>query len=471
MIHRLMPLLCLTLSLSTWCSAKPLPELGIDFPIPETSFHIPPRMPEQPYTTRDLWLESQFIANWITPEGYAFRLLQLRFTPPDDNSETTQRDLYDRATPNFPKNNLDACKDWLSTDTLTLIARDSYNLAKIYQVPTDDPTSLTYLIRTKDNRYVRNPWFLFEVSAPAPTPTAQAQSHIANTIFSQVRKLPEHVTKPTPPQPTFLQRLLSRLTHHANWPIHAVGDTILTTDLSADAAKTLFAEYHAQVLPVTRAMGRLVPPLTDQKPPRVLIRLIANDSRYAFYSGDTTGRSSGVFIPQRKVLVIHVNQGLLASLPTLKHESFHQYLDAAWGERPTSPWFNEGHAVYFQYVSGDLEISQPDHYSTLIDANPDTFANYLPTLLTLDYTDFYAGGTQNYALAWAWIYLLRHTDYPQFTSILPTYQDAIERGLTPQEATAEATAHLTPDQIANRFRQFWNSDRIKASQANPLLIH
>lgn len=462
------PTFYLTISIMCTClgmlHADPFPELGIDFPIPENAFHLPPPLPKEPWLQEDLWIESQFLAQWFDANSTSYRLLHLRYQAPTQEF-ATRRDFYDITPPDFPPNDQEALLDWARVDNLELIARDTYNLVTIYR------SGNLYLLRAKTNRYVKFPWFALEVTPSKQMSDAEVKDYLLRVVFPDITRLTERQCKPELEADSFLLRIAQRLTQHAHWPLKQVSNTLLTTDLHAEAAETLFEEYTLQHLPLLRAMQRLVPPLTEDEPPLTFIRFINNASRYAFYTGDREQRTAGVYMPQRKELIIRIRGSLLHSTPTLKHEAFHQYLDAAWRGRATSAWFNEGHAVYFQHVTPELEVERPALYMEMINADPIAAANRLPALLQMSYADFYAGGSQNYALAWAWVYMLRHTAYKETALIIPHYTEAIERGLSPEDATQEALGSLTSDKVINHFRQFWNRDLPKAAQINPLFVH
>ena len=66
-----------------------------------------------------------------------------------------------------------------------------------------------------------------------------------------------------------------------------------------------------------------------------------------------------------------------------RHEAFHQYLSYATSMIPTSPWLNEGYAQYFE--------KGPDGPDFVDPADLVTFAEQLPSLMAMDYDEFYEG--------------------------------------------------------------------------------
>ena len=94
--------------------------------------------------------------------------------------------------------------------------------------------------------------------------------------------------------------------------------------------------------------------------------------------------SAAYWSPKRRELVAYLPpDGSEKLLETIRHEAFHQYLSYATSMIPTSPWFNEGYAQYFENGPDGPDFVDP---SDLV-----TFAEQLPSLMAMDYDEFYAG--------------------------------------------------------------------------------
>ncbi len=146
--------------------------------------------------------------------------------------------------------------------------------------------------------------------------------------------------------------------------------------------------------------------------PRFRVFLFSGQSGFRSYIdklefGALPHNPAGIYNPNLKQLLIWKQNNPEALTKTIRHEGFHQYLDALL---PTAPvWFNEGLAVYFEEL-------QPGR-GTLIDGLP--HATYMSVLMeagrewipmdqlwTADSTRFYAQSKQHYAQSWAMIHYL-----------------------------------------------------------------
>jgi len=94
--------------------------------------------------------------------------------------------------------------------------------------------------------------------------------------------------------------------------------------------------------------------------------------------------SAAYWSPKKRELVAYLPpDGSEKLLETIRHEAFHQYLSYATSMIPTSPWFNEGYAQYFENGPDGPDFADP--------ADLVTFAEQLPSLMAMDYDEFYGG--------------------------------------------------------------------------------
>ena len=112
--------------------------------------------------------------------------------------------------------------------------------------------------------------------------------------------------------------------------------------------------------------------------------------------------SAAYWSPQRRELVAHLSvNGEQELLRTIRHEAFHQYLSYAASMIPSSPWFNEGYAQYFE---DDASADWGEGFD-VTDENVDRMAVAIPGVLMMDYEQFYGGSDFErrfkYRLAWS----------------------------------------------------------------------
>lgn len=153
--------------------------------------------------------------------------------------------------------------------------------------------------------------------------------------------------------------------------------------------------------------------------------------------------SAAYWAPQRRELVAHADPaaGVVAStlLETLRHESFHQYLSYATAFLPTSPWLNEGYAQYFESETWRVDLPWTEEAL-------ERYSLFLPTVLMMDYDEFYAGTDEarrlNYALARSIAIFLEDgapsVRFQPFRNVKRDYLDALLKTRDMREATAAA---------------------------------
>ncbi len=494
------------------------PEIGLNLPLPARSIavppQLPPRLPPPPaadpyllradaYLSRDLWLEPQQIASWQTQDGIRVNLHRLLHRAPTELART-YRTAYANLKPDLDPDSPDDILDWASAflwqevNDTTRLAQNAFSLAAVDFVAGEDRRTFLFLCRAYTNLHIKAPWFALELIYTTPASPLEVRDLIFRQFFPRVSRLSERdcATLPQPPAPEgdplpetlpgidpfLLETARRHLRHASGWWLTAIGTHIVQSDTATDAGASLAASFKTRQIPLHNAFTTLIPPFEPQLP-TAFVRIVAHPALYRFYAGEGNENTGGVYIPSRKELVLRMTASIDSLESVLRHESFHQYLDAAWGGLPASPWFNEGHAVFFQQTQYDplarrLTFTEHPLYTQLISENLDTILQRLPDLLRYTYADFYARtappgeATLNYAAAWAFTYFLRKvaaTDIRSpFTHTLTRYAAAIRNGATPADATTHAFEGITDKAIRDRFKTFWQSERPKARDYDPL---
>ena len=149
--------------------------------------------------------------------------------------------------------------------------------------------------------------------------------------------------------------------------------------------------------------------------------------------------SAAYWSPQRRELVAYLPpDGSEKLLETIRHEAFHQYLSYATSMIPTSPWFNEGYAQYFE--------NGPDGPDFVDPADLGQFADQLPALMAMDYDEFYAGTDlerkMKYRLALTIVVFLEkgapEVRFEPFKDVKRDYVNALIKTKDMRKATAAA---------------------------------
>ena len=205
-----------------------------------------------------------------------------------------------------------------------------------------------------------------------------------------------------------------------------------------------------------------------------VVRVFGTPEEYLRYVGPGYAWSSGLWIPERRELV--VKPGELGTnreqrqqiLRTLYHEAFHQYLHYALDRQEASAWFNEGYAAVFENAEirdGEVVLKEdPARIKQLEDLIAAGTVD-LWTLLYMPYPVFYSRDPKvmeaNYALAWGLVYYLRRgaglEKSPRYAGILDKYVDALWQTKQPDRATDAAFAGVDAAEFTRAFTAFWKS--------------
>lgn len=145
-----------------------------------------------------------------------------------------------------------------------------------------------------------------------------------------------------------------------------------------------------------RLYAETIPSPLDGSNTLCVARIHANRDEYLDAVGDDYAWTAAVWSPRHRELVAYLSSaGEEALLKTIRHEAFHQYLAYATSMIPTSPWFNEGYAEYFEN-EGDATFGLRVTPEQL-----DALAEMLGALVAMDYEAFYAGSGEEKRLKYA----------------------------------------------------------------------
>lgn len=173
---------------------------------------------------------------------------------------------------------------------------------------------------------------------------------------------------------------------------------------------------------------------------------------------------------------------------TMCHEAFHQYLHYATGRDDHAVWFDEGHACFFENVQYDLEknmamVTDSGPYADWVERDVERVARRLTEILRQDRDAFYCNNNPlarvnvhnrtvdaayyNHVTAWALVYFLEKgayadDDFAPYRKIVPTYLDAMSRGLKWDQATKLAWQPVAERDLAVDFLVFWEKFRTVA---------
>lgn len=268
------------------------------------------------------------------------------------------------------------------------------------------------------------------------------------------------------------------IAHLADWWYRDSEDYIVLSN-HRDAQR--FAQDLLEDLQSARALyARSVPAFAPTSEDVSIVRLFASDREYDTYVGPDHAWSSGLFDASRRELILRApaSRGRDAQYAQLLrialHEGFHQYLFNATGGLPTSSWFNEGHATFFEATELDRRgatIGENEGRIKDLQALVGSEDFSLRPLLGMDYAAFYGGSEArrlgHYSLAWGLVYYLQRgapleRNRPH-AAVLTRYLEALSQGADPGLATATAFDGISLEAFERSFAEFWKSSRLRNS--------
>ncbi len=195
-------------------------------------------------------------------------------------------------------------------------------------------------------------------------------------------------------------------------------------------------------------------------------RIYANRAEYLEAVGEDMQWSAAYWSPARRELVAYLPEGGSPELmKTIRHEAFHQYLSYATAMISAAPWINEGYAQYFEEPdSATWKLTTRDEKPTTDDIS--RYAELLPALLKMNYTEFYAGTDAErrlkYRLAWSIAYFLEKgaplVRFQPFATLRADYINAVLRTHDRDEATDAAFGSDERLKLfISEWKRFWQN--------------
>ena len=230
---------------------------------------------------------------------------------------------------------------------------------------------------------------------------------------------------------------------------------------------------------------KLMPPVSEAS--AGVIRIFKDPGEYIRYVGEEYEWTLGLWIASRQELVIRpvdwggTKERMGQMLRVIYHEAFHQYLFHALDRIEVSPWYNEGHAAFFENVVFDgrrVNVEEDREKVGVIEKLARDNALEIGLLLQMSLAEFYAGDERakltRYSLAWGLIYYLRKgvpaSGNEQYAGILQTYRDVLLKTKDHRKATNEAFAGINLAELQREMSKFWLSQRLRTKAQKTLLV-
>ena len=195
-----------------------------------------------------------------------------------------------------------------------------------------------------------------------------------------------------------------------------------------------------------------------------------------YLDDDRASRSIGMWMSSKEELVIspmmygNRKENREEMIDILYHEGFHQYIFYAGNMVSSSPWFNEGHATFFEgldFKRRGMEVNVParriEEFSRFCGGS--LSKGMISNLLHMDYLQFYDNNSvgRNYSGAWALVYFLNKgapvMGKPEYARIPFKYYEALHDLKNPEKATDEAWKDIDLDTFAADMIKFYDSKK------------
>lgn len=194
------------------------------------------------------------------------------------------------------------------------------------------------------------------------------------------------------------------ITNYANWRCTAQSEFTVLDDIGGDGA--FVSEIVGELSDMRARYAQVVPTPLEGTNVLAIARLYKNREEYLasldINDVENMQWSAAYWSAQRRELVAYLPEGDRAELlSTIRHEAFHQYLSYALSMIPSSPWFNEGYAQYFE---------DENSHDWRVDVDIEALSEVLPSVMAMDYEQFYSGTDMErrikYRAAWSMAYFL-----------------------------------------------------------------
>jgi len=473
------------------------------------------------YSPMELWRRSQYAAQWTDAAGNRLLVATIKRPPPTEFSRPhVTMEQYEAAA---ARN--DEWSRKLTPSDLAAWATAFLGSGPLQAIPHDHPPprladlmvfqgltlpcQFAYAFRLRPTPRVgasaSECWFFALVeTGPGVDPQKAARAiqrqflpYLAQptAIFSPNSPFkPREVGAGSPSPPTALspefaasrQLVTESIANLKDWWAAEAEHYILLSNLGREHA-AFVRELQRDLGTLRHAFERLLPP---QAPIRAVsvIRVFRSPAEYAAYVGADSSWTFGLWMPQRKELVVRPlatgdrDTDRAHLLRGIYHEAFHQYLFYALDQRESSPWFNEGHATFFENAEvkdNRVYIHEDETKVRLLQQMIAAGRIDLSKMLAMPLEAFYAGNDQaraeHYALAWGLIYYLRQCPPPHkpasYEPVLDRYYESLYDGENPTTATVKAFSGINLHDFTTNFSSFWQSDTKRSAARKNRLVY
>lgn len=410
---------------------------------------------EDRYPADELWLSRVVDGCWTDDEGRLFLHATLAVRPPARPDEDVTRVEFTRSLRDLKRRDKDALREAVGAVCGSEMPEKpskpdylprGYRAVEYYHGTNRTDIVCAYLTEKSDT------WRLAIWQLQEGDDFDDRLDEFEEEFFTNPP--PEPLPKEPKPAPNASERDLHRadvrhsIAAYPEWHFTDAKDFAVLDDLTT---RTLTEAFTNDYVRLQKRFAEVMPsPYVSTNELRV-VRIFATREEYLSaleLTGETNLMWSAAYWSDlRREIVAHAETGPFSLsdkelLAKLRHESFHEYLSRATALLGSSPWLNEGYAQYFE--DEDSLDWKLDHRPTAEEL--ENFSRLLPSLMLMDYDDFYDGSDEQrrlkYRLAWSMAVFLEkgapELRFRPFKDMKRDYLAALLDERDPRVATARA---------------------------------
>ncbi|MBQ4198700.1 MAG: DUF1570 domain-containing protein [Kiritimatiellae bacterium] len=481
------------------------PDLGIMLPGLVAAEAVPTRLPkaeaymvtspdgkrrlEDRFDVFDLWLAATVRGRWRDADGNELQIARLAVRSPNVSPGTvgTRREFYDEAAlRTIDPKRLDLRDEAVRAAAPVEVSNpvrprrsNRKNLQDVVYYPSTNDNVLACAFRPRSPERKETPdWYLAVLSAAPGSDIRETQAWFDEAFLDRIsvparRARPEPASAVLPPVEATEDELLVRdvrnnVVNYDNWHCASAEDVLVVDNLDSSVRGPFVASLTNNLPRLRREYAKCVPTPLEATNQTAIVRVFKSREEYLGYVGIDKKWTAALWSPAHRELVLyHPESGVEKLLHTVWHEAFHQYLAYAGSMVSSSPWFNEGHAQLFENShfghEGQIVFDRDEQAASYVQSFAAELAQYIPSLLEMDYEAFYAGNQEEiaakYRLAWSIAYFLEigapKLRYRPYENLRSDYVKALIRTRSMHEATGAVFDEQTRERFIAAWLDFW----------------
>lgn len=277
------------------------------------------------------------------------------------------------------------------------------------------------------------------------------------------------------------KRVINDIENLKDWWYVETKNYVIKSNLTYDnRALALLIQKDIEIM--RKAYEAFFPPAKEIDEVSV-VTVFKSHEEYLKYIPPDLGWSGGVWLPNRKELVISSNYpdnrkvSNEEILPIVYHEAFHQYLFYAFDYATFPMWYNEGHAMLFEASKIDrsrktLVVLENDKRIKSLESLIKNNMLRLEEVMLLSHEEFYQEENleRNYTISWALVYFFRKASHMYKDRNYDNVCDIILQELIKtrdwEKASRAGISTINMKEFNEDFLNFWTSKSKRRMAAN-----